>query len=245
MARNEVAALALIAAPFAVLPSPAFAGPPFATDDPAPTPTGHWEVYLFADAGGRGSEFDGTGGADVNYGVAPGSQLTLTVPMRVSSGDGEGVAVGDVDVGLKYRFLSSPESGWSAAFSPRFTVPIFVGAGASDRISGELPVWIGKTMGDWSLFGGGGYAFHPGPDGRDGWFGGVAATGRVSRGVMLGVEVNRRDPDSADAHGETGFVAGAVVQLAGPFALYVSGGPALIDDEPTRYTLFVALGAVF
>src|SRR5689334_18599739 len=43
----------------------AFAGPPFLTDDPEPTDTGHWEIYAPAfDASGKASDYEGSAGAE-------------------------------------------------------------------------------------------------------------------------------------------------------------------------------------
>ncbi len=51
----RVAALAPIG-----VAAPAVAGPPYLTDDPVPTDTGHWELYAFTVDEGHGSAFDGT-----------------------------------------------------------------------------------------------------------------------------------------------------------------------------------------
>ena len=37
---------------------PAFAGPPYLTDDPVPTDTGHWEIYAFTAGEGRRGQAD-------------------------------------------------------------------------------------------------------------------------------------------------------------------------------------------
>ena len=62
--------------------SPALAGPPYETDDPAPTDTGHWEVYVFSSIEGRGNDVTGAAGVDLNYGPFQGVQLTATLPVE-------------------------------------------------------------------------------------------------------------------------------------------------------------------
>jgi hypothetical protein len=53
-------------------PATAWAGPPFLTDDPEPTETGHWEIYApLVEAEGQGSSFEGSAGVEINYGAAP------------------------------------------------------------------------------------------------------------------------------------------------------------------------------
>jgi len=51
--------------------SPASAGPPFLTDDPEPTETGHWEIYgPLVEADGKGADYSGSAGVELNYGAA-------------------------------------------------------------------------------------------------------------------------------------------------------------------------------
>ena len=65
-----------------MFPAVALAGPPFLTDDPEPTETGHWEVYLRqSESRGRGQDFEGSFGAELNYGAAKNLQLTLGLPV--------------------------------------------------------------------------------------------------------------------------------------------------------------------
>ena len=66
---------------------PAWARPPFFTDDPEPVEHLHWEVYLATqwahdkDAGTAST----LPHAEVNYGVLPDIQLHLIVPMAYSA----------------------------------------------------------------------------------------------------------------------------------------------------------------
>ncbi len=56
----------LVALALAGAAAPVSAGPPYLTDDPVPTETGHWEIYAFSAGEGRGSDFDGDAGLDLN-----------------------------------------------------------------------------------------------------------------------------------------------------------------------------------
>jgi hypothetical protein len=49
----------------------AAAGPPFITDDPEPTDTGHWEIYNFAKGTWALGVATGQGGFDINYNSPP------------------------------------------------------------------------------------------------------------------------------------------------------------------------------
>jgi hypothetical protein len=74
MARNLVSLLfGACALATVVAGGPAFAGPPFITDDPEPVDLDHWEVYAFsAGANGRGDTTGLGPSMEVNYGAAPG-----------------------------------------------------------------------------------------------------------------------------------------------------------------------------
>lgn len=239
MASRGAAAFALTAGL-----GPASAGPPFETDDPAPTDLRRWEVYLFADAGGRGAEFDGAGGLDVNYGLRPGLQLTATVPLRIAFYEGSDVAVGDVDLAAKYRFLKDGRSGWSAAIAGIVTVPVLAGDAGPRHLAARVPLWIGWERGNWSLYGGGGRSFSGEAGVRDLWFGGLVAT-RAIGSSRVGVEVTRRGAEAADAPGETGVAIGCLVPLTRPFLFHAAVGPRFVDGEATRYRFYIAVAASF
>jgi hypothetical protein len=68
-----------------VLTAPAFAGPPFRTDDPVPTDFQHFEIYLFSEGEKATDGWAGTlPGLEVNYGALP--NLQLSVPTLRSIG---------------------------------------------------------------------------------------------------------------------------------------------------------------
>src|SRR6185437_11356348 len=84
--RSISLALGILAA---LAAAPAAAGPPYLTDDPEPTDTGHWEIYgPLVQSEGSGSDFSGSLGAEVNYGAAHNIQLTLDLPAAFAHGSG-------------------------------------------------------------------------------------------------------------------------------------------------------------
>lgn len=96
-------------------PAPAYAGPPFLTGDPEPTETSHWEIYApMLDGEGSGSGIDGSFGAELNYGAAPGLQLTVGLPVDFTAGSGAiHAGVGDIELSAKYRFYHDEAAGLS------------------------------------------------------------------------------------------------------------------------------------
>lgn len=224
---------------------PASAGPPFLTDDPEPTETGHWEIYApRADTSGRGGDFDGGLGAELNYGAAPDLQLTLGLPIGYTHGaTGWRVGRGDLEVSAKYQFYQSDAAGVSVAVFPGLSLPTAARGLGSGKVTALLPIWVQKDLGSWSIFGGGGYAINPGAGNRDYWTGGVAATRQVSKRLLVGVEVDRQGPDTIGGRGATSLGVGAIRRLAGPFRLLASAGPTFDDSRGSAgFHGFLALG---
>src|ERR1700760_4283684 len=87
--------------------APAFAGPPYVSDDPEPTDYKHFEIYTFTNGTRTRDGAAGESGIDFNYGAAPDLQLTATLPGAFNQPAGEGLALGpgNVELAAKYRFL--------------------------------------------------------------------------------------------------------------------------------------------
>ena len=228
------------------VPGVASAGPPYVTDDPQPTDLRHWEIYVFGAADGAHGNWDGAAGLDLNYGGLPGVQLTATLPIDVSHGGGDTRSgAGDVELGLKYRFLHREAAGLDVAVFPRVILPTAGHRFGTGRARVLLPVWAEKDAGLWSLFGGGGYTINPGAGNRDFWQGGIALTRTVSDRLSIGGEATLEGPDAVGAHATAGLGVGGVYRLGGPFALLVSGGPTHEHRGPTGWRGYAALGISF
>lgn len=226
--------------------APAWGGPPYLTDDPAPTDTGHWEIYAFTAAEGRGSDVDADTGLDLNYGAAKGVQLTATLPLSFTHAAHEGwrAGTGDVELAVKYRFIDDERSGFSAAIFPRVFLPTAAHS-PGERTRLLLPLWLEKDFaGGTSLFGGGGYTINPGTGNRDFWQAGIAGTHNVSKAISIGAEVIRQTPDAIGSTGQTRAGLGGIVQLSDHHALLFSGGPTWADHR-TGYHFYGALGLNF
>ncbi len=235
------AALALLGAA-----APALAGPPYLTDDPVPTDTGHWEIYAFGSGEGRKSTLDVDAGIDLNYGPVKGVQLTATLPLSFSHAPLEGwrSGSGDVELGIKYRFLDDEHARFSAAIFPRAILPT-ASHNPGERTRLLLPIWSENDFsGGTSLFGGGGYTINPGSGNRDFWQAGIAATQDVSKQLSVGAEITRQGSDTIGGTAQTRAGVGATVKLSDHYALLFSGGPTWADHQ-TSYRFYAALGLYF
>ena len=238
---KRLAALLLAAAA-----APAWAGPPYLTDDPAPTDTGHWEIYGFTAAEGHRSDIDTDAGFDLNYGAIKDVQLTATLPLSFTHAAQEGWhgGAGDAELAVKYRFVSDERSGFSAAIFPRVILPT-ASHSPGEKARFLLPLWLQKDFaGGTSVFGGGGYMINPGAGNRDFWQGGIAVTQDVGKKLSVGAEVIRQGSDALGGTSQTRAGLGAIVQLTEHYALLFSGGPTWADHR-TGYHAYAAVGLNF
>jgi hypothetical protein len=236
-----VAALALVC-----VAAPAWGGPPYLTDDPVPTDTGHWEIYAFTAGEGHRSMIEGDAGFDLNYGPVDAVQLTATLPLSFSHAPYGGwrSRSGDVELGVKYRFFHDERNGISAAIFPRAILPTAAHS-PGEKTRFLLPLWIGKDFsGGTSVFGGGGFTSNPGAGNRDFWQAGIAATQDLSNKVSVGAEFTRQGADTQNGTSQTRFGVGSIIQLSDHYALLLSGGPTLADHR-TSYRFYAALGLNF
>ena len=224
--------------------APALAGPPYETDDPQPTERGHWEIYAFGTREGLGADVSGVAGVDLNYGPVDGVQLTATLPIAYAHESG--AAVGDVEIGVKYRFLHDERSGIDVAIFPRVILPTAGKGFGPGRVSVLLPVWAQKSFGPWAVFGGGGYTINPGVGQLNFASGAIAVTRTLSERLSVGIEGLRIGPDAVDARASTSVGIGAILKLDEHLALLASGGPIFEDGSPrAQYRLYAGLGIQF
>ncbi len=185
-----------ILAPLLFVASTATAGPPFVTDDPEPVDYRSWEFYAFSQGTSAAHGLNGAApSCDCNYGILPNVQLHLQPGGAFHHANGASLAwgPGDSEFGLKYRFIEQGESNLtpSVAFYPLLEAPTgdsSRGLGAG-RTRSLLPLWVQRSIGDWTTFGGGGYWINPGSPNKNYWFVGWAAQRKVTDNFALGVEL--------------------------------------------------------
>jgi hypothetical protein len=199
-----------------LLPTDCLAGPPYFTDDPIPVDPGHWEINNFSSATfARGTAAGAMPGVDANYGAAPNLQLHFQPLMSFSQTPGVGnyYGVGDIEFGVKYRFLAPKESDWwpNIGIYPLLDLP----TGDADRGLGTgrahafIPIWIEKDFDKWSTFGGGGYWINPGPGNRNYWYVGWVLQRQVTDALAIGGEIYHGTQSATDGLGSPGFPIGS------------------------------------
>jgi DNA-binding beta-propeller fold protein YncE len=117
--------------------------------------------------------------------------------------------MGDLELGVKYRFLSPTEEDWSpqAAIYPLLEVPtgnaqLGLGTGHTQLF---VPIWLQKDIGLWTVYGGGGYFLNPGADNRNHWFSGLVVERKINDRLALGLELFHQTSSQRDMPSTTGY----------------------------------------
>lgn len=204
---------------------PAAAGPPYQTDDPEPTDYRNWEIYTGVDYQYRSG--DGATAslpfAEFNYGALPNVQVSASLPIQFdSSGAARAFGYGATDFGIKLRFVQESNTRPQISFYPSVEIPA-----AGGSLQTLLPLWIQKSEGPWTAFGGGGITVNAGAGRHDSSFVGAALERQLSPGTAIGAEFYHDSSDAPAAAGTTDFNVGAIASLGELHALLFSIGRSL------------------
>ncbi|MDB4981543.1 MAG: hypothetical protein JWM82_2295 [Myxococcales bacterium] len=221
-----------------VAPSLAWAGPPFLTDDPEPVELGHWEFYVASQwSAARHAASGSAPHFEANFGALPGLQLHAIVPATLAWQSGQPVyyGPGDVELGAKFRFVEEgvwrPQLGiFPLVLLPTGSEARGLGAGTTQVF---LPLWIQKSFGQWTTYGGGGMHLASG--------GNAVVTGwllqrKLLGKLLLGTEAFVTIPTNGDPV-ETQLNLGLVVNFTESHHLLASAGPAFGADARAQWYL--------
>jgi hypothetical protein len=180
-----------------------WAGPPFQTDDPEPVDFRHYEFYQFGTVSSTPVETDPTGPAfEFNWGAAPnlqvhvilpfGSVIPSNNPIYLPGGVGPSAyGLTDTEVGVKYRFVQETKRRPQIGGFPMVELPTgsySKGLGVG-KVWYKLPVWIQKSWGEWTAYGGAGYEVVPQNQYRNFFYTGWLAQRNLGKKWTLGSEV--------------------------------------------------------
>ena len=219
----------------ASLTTRAFAGPPYLTDDPEPVPYRHWEFYTFMTQdktlGGRTT----TGPAlELNNGIARNTQLHLVIPeISVSEGGSRASGLGDIEAGVKYRLVAETKIRPEIGIFPQLELPSgnqSRGLG-NGRVWGKAPLWLQKSWGQWTSYGGGGYAINPAPGQRDYFYGGLLIQRTLSKRLTLGDELFFQGASVPGARSSSFWNTGGSFNFTPDFSLLFSVGHSFQGDS--------------
>jgi hypothetical protein len=205
---------------------PIFAGPPFQTDDPEPVDFRHYEFYIFGGVDGTPVEIDPTGPAvEFNWGALPRLQIHVVFPLGaimpsnnpqyLPGGLGPSAyGITDTEFGAKFEWLK--ETKYRPMVGTFTMIEIPTGSYSKGLGVGtpwfKLPVWLQKSWGPWTTYGGGGYEIVPQTLYNNFAYEGWLVQRDIGKKLTLGTEVFH--------HGNEGF---ATAQIR-PSTLIDTGG---------------------
>ncbi|CAL8481321.1 transporter [Caballeronia sp. S22] len=224
-----------------------FAGPPFVTDDPEPVEKGHVQIDVAALGTVRqGSDGATLPGVEVNYGLFDNVEIGVKLGMAYAHEVGQPghYGFGDSELGAKYRFITEDEKSWrpQVAFSPGIALPtgndrLGLGDGHATLL---LPIWMQKSIGEWTTFGGGGYVLnrHAGQKGY--WTAGWAVTRKFGEKLELGGEVFYTGAASTDDPSAFGFNVGGSYGLTESDRILFSVGRGITHvNDTNRFSYYI------
>lgn len=203
-------------------------------------------------------------GFEFNYGATDGVQLHLVAPVihdeqlnGASSPDPYAATYnyGDTELGIKIRFVAEDKDGWMPQIGifPLYEAP--TGSKTDNTGKGHgtayLPLWLQKTVGNFTAFGGGGYWINggettsriPGPShisyttqNHNYWFEGLGVLYEVSDAWHIGPEIyhQSRSTDQPDGVAQTGFNFGSIYDITENDHFLVSAGRGLENARDTN-----------
>jgi hypothetical protein len=219
-----------------------YAGPPYDTDDPQPVDFHHWELYC-STIGLRNSVI--TMGTlphiEINYGALPNVQLHIISPLVFNTVN-EGKTTygyGDTEFGIKYRFINCDSGNFQIGIFPLLEAP----TGNSNESLGNgkaqlyLPLWIQKTIGEWTTYGGGGYWINPGAGNKNYEFIGWQAQYQFVKAVSIGGELYDITASQAGGSNDFRFRIGSVIDFNDHNHLLLSAGRSIIGNTNFQWYL--------
>jgi hypothetical protein len=236
--------------PTMLVPDAAMAGPPFRTDDPEPVELGHYEFYTFSTGTHITGDTSGVlPGFEFNYGLIPNGQLHIVAPVAFDSpADGPTVfGYGDTEIGFKYRFIEEEKDGLRPQVGtfPMLELP----TGDQTRGLGFghtrlfLPIWVQKSFGEWTTYGGGGYWINQDETlgDKNFWFFGWLLQRKVTDKLTIGGEIFHQTADNVDSQDSTGFNIGIIYDFDEHNHLLMSAGRGIQNASATNlYSWYIA-----
>ena len=126
-----------------------------------------------------------------------------------------------MEFGLKYRFIQETDYRPMVGVFPLLEIPTGDanrGLG-NGRAWGKFPLWLQKSWGPWTTYGGGGYAINPAPEQRNYSFGGWLLQRDFGERLTLGGEIFAQGKSSDEIRSFAVFNLGGFFKITPNFQL--------------------------
>jgi hypothetical protein len=179
---------------------------------------------------------------EFNYGLIPNGQFHVIAPLAFDSpaGGSPQYGYGDTELGFKYRFVQEDDKGLRPMVGVFPLVELPTGDQGNGLGAGHarayFPVWLQKSFGDWTTYGGGGYwiNYGGGTNDQDYWFFGWLLQKQVTKQLALGGELFHQTADTIGGKDSTGFNLGAIYDFDDHNHLLVSAGRGFQNASATN-----------
>jgi hypothetical protein len=177
---------------------------------------------------------------EINYGAISNLQIHFVAPLGyVRTNEGTHIGYSDTEIGIKYRVVEETEAIPQIGFFPLIEIPTGddkkqLGSG---QIQAYLPVWIQKSWGNLTAYGGGGVWYNPGPDHKNWAFTGWELQYDFSKLVTLGSEIYYQTAEIQNSESNAGFNVGGFVNLNTLHHILFSFGRSLSGE--TTFTGYI------
>jgi len=133
---------------------------------------------------------------------------------------------GDAEVGVKYRFIQETSKRPQIGIFPQIELPTgnaSQGLG-NGQVWARLPVWVQKSWGPWTTYGGGGYVINRAPGMRSHGIAGWLLQRELGKRLTLGGELYSEGASLMGARASTVLNFGGYYNFTKNFSLLFSAG---------------------
>jgi hypothetical protein len=137
--------------------------------------------------------------------------------------------LGDVELGFKYRFIKETSSIPQVGIFPMVDIP----TGNQNKGLGNggtqvfLPIWIQKSFGKWTTYGGAGYRINKTEGNKNSVYVGWLLQNHVRENITVGIELYHITPQTVDGEAENRFNIGTVFDISKNHHILLSAGKSL------------------
>jgi hypothetical protein len=162
-------------------------------------------------------------------------QIHMIIPLSFSYPHSGSFAYGpgDIELGLKYRFVKETSSIPQIGLFPLIEIP----TGSDAKLLGEghaqifIPLWIQKSWGSWTTYGGAGYLVNITPNPANSWFVGWETQHDLSELITIGAEVFSTLIPSESLENELAFNIGTIINFSDKHHLLFSIGKDIVGHS--------------
>ena len=167
-------------------------------------------------------------------GTAPNLQLHMIVP-AASVYPSRVYGIGDVEVGAKYRFVQEGKYRPQIAVFPLLELPTGTGRSGlgNGRLWARLPLWVQKSYGPWTTYGGGGYQINHAAGMKNSLFSGGLVQRHLNKRLTIGTEVFYQQPQAVGIRQTTFVDGGGYYNFRDNFSLLFMLGHTVAGERST------------